>query len=133
MVERQSFPFFIVVSFRAGPREAAPKQSELLSDFKNLKSLGKGIAPAKTNSTANAVVCRFPAHPLKALQRRKKRRAGPAGKMRQLLEAASKLPRSKQEKISAVLFLKPSSLSTPTVEAPFPFVGYISSGREERV
>ena len=31
------------------------------------------------------------------------RRGGPAGKMRQLFEAASKLPRSQQEKITAIL------------------------------
>lgn len=33
----------------------------------------------------------------------KKRGAGPAGKMRQLFEEASKLPRSQQQKITAVL------------------------------
>jgi len=33
----------------------------------------------------------------------KKRGTGPAGKMRQLFEAASKLPRSQQEKILAIL------------------------------
>jgi transcriptional regulator with XRE-family HTH domain len=34
---------------------------------------------------------------------KRKRGAGPAGKMRRLFEAASKLPRSQQEKIAAVL------------------------------
>ncbi|MFY9570228.1 MAG: helix-turn-helix transcriptional regulator [Blastocatellia bacterium] len=33
----------------------------------------------------------------------KKRGTGPAGRMRQLFEAASKLPRSKQQKIAAVV------------------------------
>jgi len=34
---------------------------------------------------------------------RKKREAGPVGRMRKLFEAASKLPRSQQEKIAATL------------------------------
>jgi len=34
---------------------------------------------------------------------KKKRGTGPAGKMRQLFEAASRLPRSQQQKIAAVL------------------------------
>lgn len=34
---------------------------------------------------------------------KKKRGAGPTGKMRQLFEAASRLPRSQQQKIAAVL------------------------------
>lgn len=34
---------------------------------------------------------------------KKKRGTGPAGKMRQLFEAASRLPRSQQQKITAVL------------------------------
>lgn len=34
---------------------------------------------------------------------KKKRGIGPAGRMRQLFEAASKLPRSQQQKITAVL------------------------------
>lgn len=34
---------------------------------------------------------------------RKKRGTGPSGKMRQLFEAASKLPRSQQQKITALL------------------------------
>jgi hypothetical protein len=33
----------------------------------------------------------------------KKRGSGPTGKMKQLFEAASRLPRSQQEKIAAVL------------------------------
>jgi len=33
----------------------------------------------------------------------KKRGTGPAGRMRQLFEAASRLPRSQQQKIAAVL------------------------------
>jgi hypothetical protein len=33
----------------------------------------------------------------------KKRGAGPTGKMKQLFEAASRLPRSQQQKIAAVL------------------------------
>ena len=34
---------------------------------------------------------------------KKKRRAGPTGKMKQLFEAASRLPRSQQQKLAAVL------------------------------
>jgi len=34
---------------------------------------------------------------------KKKRGTGPAGKMRQLFEAASRLPRSQQQKITALL------------------------------
>jgi len=36
-------------------------------------------------------------------QPNKKRGAGPTGKMKQLFEAASRLPRSQQQKIAAVL------------------------------
>jgi transcriptional regulator with XRE-family HTH domain len=43
----------------------------------------------------------------------KKRGAGPAGKMRQLFDAASRLPRSQQQKVAAVLepFIKQHSVS----------------------
>ena len=42
------------------------------------------------------------------------RKGGPSGKMRQLFDAASRLPRSQQEKVAAVLepFIKEHSLST---------------------
>ena len=44
----------------------------------------------------------------------KSRRTGPAGKMRQLFEAASRLPRSQQQKVTAVLepFVKEHAASS---------------------
>jgi hypothetical protein len=44
----------------------------------------------------------------------KRRGTGPAGKMRQLFDAASRLPRSQQQKVAAVLepFIKVHSTSS---------------------
>jgi transcriptional regulator with XRE-family HTH domain len=50
-----------------------------------------------------ALALNLPVEALLANGQSKKRGSGPAGKMRQLFEAASKLPRSQQEKILSIL------------------------------
>jgi len=50
----------------------------------------------------------------------KKRGSGPTGKMRQLFEAASRLPRSQQQKIAAII--EPSLFITPDAETQH-FIG----------
>jgi transcriptional regulator with XRE-family HTH domain len=59
------------------------------------------LRPDQLQSLASAL--NVPIETLLANGESKKRGSGPAGKMRQLFEAASKLPRSQQEKILAIL------------------------------
>jgi len=59
------------------------------------------LRPDQLQSLASAL--NLPVEDLLANGESKRRGSGPAGKMRQLFEAASKLPRSQQEKILAIL------------------------------
>jgi transcriptional regulator with XRE-family HTH domain len=59
------------------------------------------LRPDQLQSLASALS--LPVEALLANGESKRRGSGPAGKMRQLFEAASKLPRSKQEKILDIL------------------------------
>jgi transcriptional regulator with XRE-family HTH domain len=59
------------------------------------------LRPEQLQSLATAL--NIPVGTLLANGETKRRGSGPAGKMRQLFEAASKLPRSKQEKILDIL------------------------------
>jgi len=59
------------------------------------------LRPEQLQSLATAL--NLPIETLLANGESKKRGSGPAGKMRQLFTAASKLPRSQQEKILAIL------------------------------
>jgi transcriptional regulator with XRE-family HTH domain len=59
------------------------------------------LRPDQIQSLASALS--LPVEALLANGESKKRGSGPAGKMRQLFTAASKLPRSQQEKILAIL------------------------------
>jgi transcriptional regulator with XRE-family HTH domain len=59
------------------------------------------LRPEQLQSLATAL--NIPVGTLLANGEIKRRGSGPAGKMRQLFEAASKLPRSKQEKILDIL------------------------------
>jgi len=90
-------------------REAAGLSQQQLADklgmsqraYSHWERRPVALRPDQLQSLAAALT--LPVEALLANGESKKRGSGPAGKMRQLFEAASKLPRSQQEKILAIL------------------------------
>lgn len=90
-------------------REAAGLSQQQLADklgmsqraYSHWERRPVALRPDQLQSLAAAL--NLPVEALLANGESKKRGSGPAGKMRQLFEAASKLPRSQQEKILAIL------------------------------
>jgi transcriptional regulator with XRE-family HTH domain len=90
-------------------REAAGLSQQQLADtlgmsqraYSHWERRPVALRPEQLQSLAAAL--NLPVEALLASGGNKKRGSGPAGKMRQLFEAASKLPRSQQEKILAIL------------------------------
>ena len=90
-------------------REAAGLSQQQLADklglsqraYSHWERRPVALRPDQLHSLAAAL--NLPVEALLANGENKKRGSGPAGKMRQLFEAASKLPRSQQEKILAIL------------------------------
>ncbi len=90
-------------------REAAGLSQQQLADklgmsqraYSHWERRPVALRPDQLQSLAAAL--NLPVEALLTNGESKKRGSGPAGKMRQLFEAASKLPRSQQEKILAIL------------------------------
>jgi transcriptional regulator with XRE-family HTH domain len=90
-------------------REAAGLSQQQLADnlglsqraYSHWERRPVALRPDQLRGLASALD--VPVEVLLATEDRKKRGAGPVGKMRQLFEAASTLPRSQQEKILAIL------------------------------
>ena len=90
-------------------REAAGLSQQQLADklgmsqraYSHWERRPVALRPDQLQSLASALS--LPVETLLANGESKRRGSGPAGKMRQLFEAASKLPRNQQEKILAIL------------------------------
>jgi len=90
-------------------REAAGLSQQQLADklglsqraYSHWERRPVALRPDQLQSLAAAL--NLPVEALLASGENKKRSSGPVGKMRQLFEAASKLPRGQQEKILAIL------------------------------
>lgn len=90
-------------------REAAGLSQQQLADklglsqraYSHWERRPVALRPDQLQSLASAL--NLPVEVLLANGESKKRGSGPAGKMRRLFEAASKLPRNQQEKILSIL------------------------------
>jgi transcriptional regulator with XRE-family HTH domain len=82
-------------------RELADKLGMSQRAYSHWERRPVALRPDQLQSLAAAL--NIPVGALLANGEGKRRGSGPAGKMRQLFEAASKLPRSKQEKILDIL------------------------------